>query len=56
MSTLYQKIKAKQIDTNVYSYKIGDIEYQVKYNDKELYEINIIENDNISKLMYSVVD
>ena len=53
---LFKNNKPKQIDTNVYSYKLGDIEYQVKYNDKELYEINIIENGNISKLMYSVVD
>ena len=54
--SLFNNNKPKQIDTNVYSYKLGDIEYQVKYNDKELYEINIIEKDNISKLMYSVVD
>ena len=53
---LFKKNEPKKIDTNIYSYKIGDIEYQVKYNDKELYEINIIENDKISKLMYSVVN
>lgn len=53
---LFKNNESKKVDTNTYSYKIGDIEYQVKYNDKELYEINIIENDIISKLMYSVVD